>query len=738
MDVHRGPYAPVAAWDVRPGSGRRAGRRLLLAALSGLLAAGASPRAQQPTVQPISDTVFSESLAVLEVEVPVQVLRDGLPVRGLRRADFEVLDRGVARPIVGFEAVDLQTVAPGAGEPAPASRPESQRSLLVLIDYSFNATGWVGRSIAATRELVDRQLHPADRVAVVALGARGRVSILTGFTADRRRLGLALDLARALADRRRAAARELALQLDAEGPRSAEARAEAYGAAASQAFGAGIDQLVAVNDLSIATVPAGADAGMAGEVDAQLGARGGGSGIEEAFAIGGRLSAFGRFQESAGFAEALGNLGSLLRGVAGHKQALLFSQGPPAATLLQGAGPDAPEGAAMVARAMEGMIEQLGRAGWPVYTFGQGAGFSDTLFYLSEETGGTAFENAGRLADATAQLVAQTSVTYVLRFVATDLPRDGRRHALAVRLSGELATERGLVIRHRPHYFAPRADAELGDVERRIQAAERQLESELRALDARVLALRIPGADADRLLLVVQVSTRQIEELAAGGSAVTLEVIAAAERESPADVLRQRVDLDLARIGELPPGGLAVIGDLVLDAADRAIRVTAASGARAASSVHRLTARPPGEPVALPPLLLTAAGRRLVIRAARDGVPVSTPLRSGDRDLVPQLDPAVERGDVLGVALLLLADPGGPGPPEEALPGLRLLDGDGRPLDAGGALALQEEGVDGEVARFLFALDTGALEPGSYAVEGLWPEDLGITETSRFRVVEGG
>ena len=49
------------------------------------------------------------------VEVPVQVVKDGEPVRGLTAADFEVYDGRKKLPVTGFEVLDLSRR--GAGPP---------------------------------------------------------------------------------------------------------------------------------------------------------------------------------------------------------------------------------------------------------------------------------------------------------------------------------------------------------------------------------------------------------------------------------------------------------------------------------------------------------------------------------------------------------------------------------------------------------------------------------------------
>jgi VWFA-related protein len=422
--------------------------------LAPLLAVAAALGPPPGTAQPLPDT-FADRVAVIEVEVPVQVLRDGRPVRGLRAEDFVVLDRGRERAITGFQVVDLSGVPADEGGAAASgtTAEDPSRSVLVIFDFQFASAGLLARAVESVRELVDAQLRPSDRVAIVVLGTRSGAAIVTGFTSSSARTHLALDLVRALLDRKSKRQRELIALLAESAPASAEARAMAYGEAASVAFGAGLASVAIEFDTTI-------DTGMADEVLPGLGRFG--SGAEEAFQVGARLGAFQDFQHVANYAEALGNLAVLLRDVEGQKLALLLSQGPPITHLSAFAGPDEPEGAALVAGAMEDLFELLGRSGWRLFTFGQrlefdaqpgGSWFKDSLHYLARETGGVAYESFNRLHQATALFVEQTSVSYALHFLADGLAPDGRRHRLEVRLREPLP---GVTVTHRPAYYAPR------------------------------------------------------------------------------------------------------------------------------------------------------------------------------------------------------------------------------------------------------------------------------------------
>ena len=65
---------------------------------------------------------FAERIVVTEVEIPVRVLVDGRPLRGLDADDFELFDRGVRQEILSFEEMDLAI----AGEKVEVGDPVSK------------------------------------------------------------------------------------------------------------------------------------------------------------------------------------------------------------------------------------------------------------------------------------------------------------------------------------------------------------------------------------------------------------------------------------------------------------------------------------------------------------------------------------------------------------------------------------------------------------------------------------
>src|ERR1700724_2027080 len=105
---------------------------------------------------------FAESTQVTAVEVPVQVLRDGEPVRGLTAADFEVYEGRKRQAVTGFEALDLRA---GQGQTGASIPPSLRRHFLFLFDLSFSEP----RSVLKARQMVRDMLpalHPSDLLAV--------------------------------------------------------------------------------------------------------------------------------------------------------------------------------------------------------------------------------------------------------------------------------------------------------------------------------------------------------------------------------------------------------------------------------------------------------------------------------------------------------------------------------------------------------------------------------------------
>src|SRR3954453_14430475 len=144
---------------------------------------------------PAAAQTFSGSTEVVEVEVPVQVVRDGQPVRGLTAADFELYEGRKKLAIAGFHAVDLASPAARGGVPAAG-----RRQLLLLFDLAFASPKGVVAAREAARSLVLKGVRPGALVGVSSYSRGHGSQILLGFTSDRRQVDAALDSLGAVRD----------------------------------------------------------------------------------------------------------------------------------------------------------------------------------------------------------------------------------------------------------------------------------------------------------------------------------------------------------------------------------------------------------------------------------------------------------------------------------------------------------------------------------------------------------
>src|SRR5258708_14247396 len=88
-----------------------------------------------PAAPPAGSGALSEITEVVAVEVPVQVVRGGEPVRGLTAADFEVYDGRQRLPLTSFEVLDLRA---RQGQAVAAIPPPFPRHFLFPFSLSLS------------------------------------------------------------------------------------------------------------------------------------------------------------------------------------------------------------------------------------------------------------------------------------------------------------------------------------------------------------------------------------------------------------------------------------------------------------------------------------------------------------------------------------------------------------------------------------------------------------------------
>lgn len=164
---------------------------LVLAALAFTLPVGPA-RAQEP--EPATDGPFGETVEVRVVNVDVTVTdRDGNPVYGLSREDFEILEDGEPQEITNFYRVEGTRLRADDRGDWETIRPDSsfRRRILLLVDNNFIETPQRNQAVAALEEYLDQKFDGSYEWGVVSVG--DDVQVLEPFTSDKLRVRAALD-----------------------------------------------------------------------------------------------------------------------------------------------------------------------------------------------------------------------------------------------------------------------------------------------------------------------------------------------------------------------------------------------------------------------------------------------------------------------------------------------------------------------------------------------------------------
>ena len=650
---------------------------------------------------------FAGSTQVLSVEVPVQVVRDGEPVRGLQAGDFEVWEGRRRLPLTGFEVLDLAGPS-AAGRPAgvPAA---ARRHFLFLFDLAFSEPKSVVRARQAAAGLVS-QLQPADLVAVATYSAVRGPQLVLGYTADRRQIGTALtslglpDLTHPVDPLR------LVLQeVVGSGNVTGIARPLSH------------DALNEMNDPGtlmpleplVQAVERADRAALKAQVDI--------------------------------FTRSLSELARQMAVVEGRKYLVFLSEGFDA-SLLQGTAdqdrqdamreevlsgeawrvlPEERYGLTETTNAVERMLEEFRRADCTIQAVDIGG----------LHAGGDLYESFNDLGAAMRQMLHRTSVTYVL---AIEPERagvaDGEFHKLRVELKSPL---HGARVVHRPGYYAPKPYAQEDPIEKLLAAANQVMSGEESdAIATAVLAAPFPSA-GEKASVPVLIGIDGASLLAGPAPpSLPVEIYAYALDEGGAvhDFFTQTVGLDLTKTAPaVRQNGLELFGHLDLLPGDYSLRVLVRNGATGVSGLKVLALHVPafgrGEAVLLPPLV-PASDRTLLVRQETEGPPFANPFLLRDQPFVPAARPVLEPGQA--VRLVLAGYNLGAGPWKGAA---AVLAG-GREI-SGGPLAItgRLDGGGGKPDRAVatFRLPAG-LQPGDYELRVTLAGSVPRASSLRFNV----
>jgi len=745
--------ALVAAWVLLPVGG------------AGLWAAApAAPR----------QGAVSETTEVVAVQVPVQVVRNGEPVRGLTAADFEVYDGRRKQTVTGFEVLDL---AKGQGGPAMASiAPALRRHFLFLFDLSNSEP----KSIAKARQMVREMLpalNPSDLVAVASYSSASGPRLLLGFTSDRRQVSQAIDnLGQPqLVDRNPDPLQLIAAQGDS-------------------------NARVAENNQDLARMSERANR-------------------QQQQAVVGAL------------ARSFADLARLLAGIHGRKQVIYLSEGFDTSLLqgsesaadqaqmaemtVQGQGyltdSDQRYGDTRGANVLEKMMEEFRRSDCiiqsidiggarlqspqsaggltalpvtpkgssgqasrqgeaPVRRSGEGS-----LFAMAHDTGGELYHNFNDLGVAMGQLLKKTSVTYVLTFQPDEVKHDGSFHKLRVELKGQAG--KGAQVFFRPGYYLPKPYSQQTQKEKILAAADQVVGgSDSGAVRTALLVAPFrqagsaapqpppPPADAGAVSaagnaggasnlsrqaasdkayvpVVIEADGPTLLEGSAG-AALPAEIYAYAIDAAGAiqDFFSQSLRFDLAKAGPaLRSGGLKFFGHLDLPPGEYNVRVLVRNGATGAYGLRSQPLVVPafGEPAAvlLPPFFPEVPGRWVMVREAprkQQQEPPPYPFVIQERAYIPASLPVLVAGQEAALALVGYHLPAGVFQARA-----RLLAADGKDLGEGELKIGRRESPDAEGEDRLSATfrTPRNFEPGEYQLVIVLTDAQGGAHQSTARFV---
>lgn len=683
---------------------------------------------------------FSDTTRVTAVQIPVQVVAGGQPVRGLTAADFAVYEGRTARAVTGFDAVDLRTLPGGVEIPGAA-----RRYFLMLFDMAFSQPAGIARARLAAIEMLPK-LHPTDLVAVATYRRSNGIDMVLGFTSDRGQARVALDSLGLpeMLDRASDPLKLIVIDhdpydfgelVDAGGagpvghdphrippPRPPDPNPDPSIVKTSNPFSNLMDPMFrAKQEEEAANRESQKDA-----IDA--------------------------------LAESFSELARLMRSVSGRKEVLFFSEGFDSA-LIQG-NTEADEqgrvyeegtetgaiwrvdsekrfGSTEAAADLERMLEELRRSDCRVHTIDLSGlravnalaetgsrGGRDSLFQIARDTGGELYENFNDLSAAMGKMLESTGVTYVLTIQPEDLAADGSYHPLRVELrrGGPGKAPRGARVVHRPGYFSPRPFAERGKADREMLTSSRLLTGdEPGPVPMAVLAAPYPADDptpgTSLAWVPVLVEADGPALLAGNGPGDLLAEIYVYALDKDGAVrgyVAQALSLELSKVeAELRAGGLRFLGHLELPPGSYSLRVLALNGRTGAYGLRVAKVEVPemgaGQAVLLP-LFPRTPGHGVVTREATvDGKEIPFPFTQGPIAYLPDPRPVLRAGEEAPVALVGYHLPAG-----DLRIRTAVLTPDGREVASGGLRVLGREGGPGGADRLRAAFRPSKLAPGEY------------------------
>jgi VWFA-related protein len=520
---------------------------------------------------------FQEKVTVTYIEIPVTVLRNNEPVRGLTKANFVVSDDGVQRNVESFEAIDFAAAKDAKNAISPLN-PASRRNFLLLFDLSFSSPNKVKRAQEAARNFIARSVTQRDLVAIGTVDIDHGFRFVTTFTTDRELL------TSAIADPRNYHALDPLQIASSDNPLVTEAQPQTFG-----------------SDIAAGAADAGVDA-MQEFVRGQ-------TKLDEAY----------RRERVTKQIEMLALVARSMQRLVGRKHVVLLSEGFDA-RLVQGRGngesgeefaendaigngelwkvdSDKRYGNARTQQAIVRMAEAFRRADAVLHTVdiqgvrvkndvrtGANNNNNEGLYLLANSTGGSVFRNSNDIGADFDRLQHQQEVVYVLGFQAP-VGAAGAFHKLSVKLAGVPNAR----VQHRGGYYDAGGES---NIERSLSTAEIILNDIPQGdIDVAALATSFPTGDAkSQVPVILEISGDDLVSHAKDGNATTEVFVYAFDSEGIVrDSIYERMKLDTTKLGDrLKGNGVKFYGTLALPPGKYAIKTLVHVGETDAKGFKRV------------------------------------------------------------------------------------------------------------------------------------------------------
>ncbi|HUP47747.1 MAG TPA: VWA domain-containing protein [Thermoanaerobaculia bacterium] len=646
-----------------------------------------------------------ETVQVNLVEIPVNVFdRSGNPVRGLKPENFEVFDDGQRKRITHFDEIDLAQIS--VSEPQ-LSLAAARRNFMVLFDLTHSSPRTILRAREAAREFVE-SLPSHDLAAIATYSVEKGFSIITSFTTDRDHLFGAI---RSLGFTRFYQTVDpllLSGMADVGMMHGPSAPSDTFGEEEMRALAAHARQQIEANEDSIRR----------NRIERQL--------------------------------HSFGQLARLLNTVRGRKQVLLLSEGFDG-RLVQGreqwnldemtveqdalmrgevwrVDSDQRFGNIRVLRDLDEMAKLFRASDVVLHAIdirgvrapndtraGSQQGSNESLFLISQPTGGEVFKNSNDLAEAFARMLKQQEVVYILGFQTRPSGNPGKFHDLKVKV--RVVGYSGLRVAHRAGYYEPRL--QVAAVEQMLSATDILMNDiPFEDIETSVLATPFSRKEGNaEVPVIVEISGSDLLDRVPGEIANgELFIYAFDENNAVKDYLFQIFSLDLAKVrGTLQNSGLKYYGILSLPPGAYTIKtlVRVLESGNNGFTRTRIHVRDHAEPSVLPPLVFEEPDRWILLRGvSKAGGDIPYPFTLAEESFIPSVRPVMALGQTYRLGLFTYNIPA---EEMELVARLEASDGSQQSPDLE---VLGRTSPDGDGAmKLLLAFTPTGLTPGHYTLK---------------------